>query len=149
MIRASILLVLATNLVAVPDRVIPPESSADELNRLEGTWALASGEKDGKSFSEDTVKAGRLILRRDSHEMKLDGDAYKGKQVVDPRPDPKVFDFNDAEGPFKGNVARGIYKTDGDLLRICLAPPGKDRPKEFKTGSGTGSILCVWKRVKN
>jgi hypothetical protein len=33
--------------------------------------------------------------------------------------------------------------------RVCFAPPGKPRPREFATKPGSSHTLHVWKRVKD
>jgi uncharacterized protein (TIGR03067 family) len=35
----------------------------------------------------------------------------------------------------------GVYELDGDEFRICYAPPGKERPKDFSAKAGTGHRL--------
>lgn len=54
----------------------------------------------------------------------------------------------DTEGPFKGKTTLGIYKLEGNQFTVCFAPPGKERPTEFSTTSGTGQFIHVWKRQK-
>jgi uncharacterized protein (TIGR03067 family) len=50
--------------------------------------------------------------------------------------------------PDKGQISLGIYEIAGDDYKVCFAPPGKDRPKEFSSKPGSGYILQVWKRAK-
>jgi hypothetical protein len=45
-------------------------------------------------------------------------------------------------------TALGIYELSGDTYKLCYAPPGKDRPKEFSAKEGTGYTLSVWQRKK-
>ena len=47
-----------------------------------------------------------------------------------------------------GKEIKGIYEMDGDTLKSCVAPAGKERPKEFSAGKGTGHTLRVFKRMK-
>ena len=42
----------------------------------------------------------------------------------------------------------GIYQQEGNRLKVCLDLSGKDRPREFKTKSGSNAILLVFKREK-
>jgi hypothetical protein len=48
----------------------------------------------------------------------------------------------------KGKAIRGIYAVRGDALRVCLARPGKPRPKAFESAEGSGHVLYTYKRVK-
>ena len=43
---------------------------------------------------------------------------------------------------------KGIYEIDGDNYKVCFAPPGKDRPKEFSSKGDEGLTLSVWKKAK-
>jgi len=41
----------------------------------------------------------------------------------------------------------GIYEFRGNQLTVCLAPPGKERPKKFGIGKDGGQIVITFKRV--
>jgi uncharacterized protein (TIGR03067 family) len=41
----------------------------------------------------------------------------------------------------------GIYSLQGDVLRYCVAAPGRPRPSEFATTKGDGYTLVVLKRI--
>jgi uncharacterized protein (TIGR03067 family) len=73
-------------------------------------------------------------------------DTIVGTHKVDPTKKPKEIDAMDTEGPYKGKTVLGIYKLEKGEFTVCFAPPGKDRPKEFSTKSGTGELLHVWKK---
>ncbi len=47
-------------------------------------------------------------------------------------------------GPDVGQVYSGIYRTDGSILLMCLAPSGSPRPIDFSTAPDSGQILYVW-----
>jgi uncharacterized protein (TIGR03067 family) len=52
---------------------------------------------------------------------------------------PAEFDFGEM---------KGIYSLRRDRLRICLAAPGKPRPKDFRTVAGDKRLLFVLEREK-
>ena len=64
---------------------------------------------------------------------------------LDPSKKPREVEFILAEGKKK---ALGIYELSGKTYKLCYAPPGKNRPKEFSAKKGTGYTLSVWQRKK-
>jgi uncharacterized protein (TIGR03067 family) len=145
--RPRALTVLAVGLLlagAAPEG----DAAKEEAKKLEGTWAMVSGEQDGKPLPAETVQKARLEITGDRHTVKVGADTFVGTHKVDPAPKPKAIDSMDTEGRFKGQTIRGLYKLEGDQFTVCFAEPGKERPKEFTTKSGTGHILHVWKREK-
>jgi uncharacterized protein (TIGR03067 family) len=55
-----------------------------------------------------------------------------GTFQLDPTQNPKVYDRMLPDGV----AGRGIYKFDGETLKICFGSPGADRPTEFSTMPG-------------
>ena len=135
-------------LALVAGLLVGADDPKDELKKLEGTWTMVSGEKDGKSEAEKTIKAAKLVIKGDQHDVKIGDDIFKGTHKVDPSKKPKTIDATDTEGPFKGKTVYGIYELGADTFKVCFAKAGDDRPKEFSTKSGTGHILHVWKKEK-
>jgi len=119
-----------------------------ELKKLEGAWDMVSGESKGAKLPESTVKAAKLTIAGDKHTVKVGEDNIVGTHKLDPTKTPKAIDAMDTEGPYKGKTTLGIYKVENGQFTVCFAPPGKDRPTEFTTKSGTGELLHVWKMKK-
>jgi uncharacterized protein (TIGR03067 family) len=115
------------------------EKQTKELMKLEGKWALVAGEAEGKALPEADIK---------KHTVKVGQTRIVGTHRVDPTGRPKTIDAMDTEGPFKDKTVLGIYEIKGDTFSVCFAPPGKKRPSEFTTKSGTGIIYHIWKRAK-
>lgn len=46
----------------------------------------------------------------------------------------------------EGKTGFGIYKLENGVFIVCFAPPGKDRPTEFTSKSGTGEVVHIWKK---
>ena len=124
------------------------DAAKGELKKLEGTWSMVSGEAKGENLPESTIKSAKLTIVGDKYSVKVSENAIAGIQTIDPTTKPKGIDAMDTEGPNKGKKAFGIYKLEKGVFTVCLAPPGKDRPTEFTTKSGTGEILHVWKLKK-
>ena len=124
------------------------KSAKEALKKLEGTWSMVSGEEEGKEIQEETIKSARLVIKGTRHTVKVGDDTFVGTHAVDPSKKPKAIHSKDTSGRFKDKTILGIYEIEGDELKVCFAPPDKERPTEFTTKSGTGTILHVWKRQK-
>ena len=57
-------------------------------------------------------------------------------------------DFKTIDVVTESNVSQGIYRLEGDSLRICGVPSGAERPAELTTTPGTKEVLFVLKRQK-
>jgi uncharacterized protein (TIGR03067 family) len=121
-----------------------------EMAKLEGTWKIVSIEIDGRKNSEAAMKEFH------EHSEVLKGDqwtAYHGDKIAAqqtfrliPTKSPKTIDIFDTN---KTLLWRGIYSLDGDTLTICFRQPDKgERPTEFLSRPGSGSVMLVMKRAK-
>lgn len=127
--------------------LIAAEAKDDaELKSLKGDYVMVSGEAKGEKLPAKTVKTATLTIEGDKHTVKVGDDTIIGTHKLAPTKKPKEIEASDTEGPFKGKTTLGIYKFEDGVFTVCFAPPGKDRPKEFTTKSGTGELLHVWKK---
>jgi len=119
-----------------------------ELKKVEGTWALSSGEDKDEKVADDVLKNASLTIEGNKHTFKIGDQTIAGTHTIDPTTKPKTIDAAHTEGPFNGQTLLGIYKLEGDKLTVCLALPDKERPTEFTTKLGTGTLLYTFKREK-
>jgi uncharacterized protein (TIGR03067 family) len=70
----------------------------------------------------------------------------KGTSTIDPTKKTKTIDLKLTEGDGKGEVHLGIYELGEKTRKLCFAPPGKDRPTEFTSKSGSEHILVTFER---
>ncbi len=125
------------------------DAAKEEKDRLEGEWSMVSGEIDGQPLPAEYVKGARRVARDGETTVMIGGRLFmKARYTVDPGKNPKAIDYVMTGGPTKGKTQLGIYELDGDKVKFCFAAPGKERPKEFTTGEGSGRTLSVWKREK-
>jgi uncharacterized protein (TIGR03067 family) len=151
--RESMMAALGMAVVALAVGAVIAANAEDAkkgLEKLQGTWALVSGERDGKKFTEEEVKKTMLFIKDDTFRIPESSVATSedGTIKIDPSKKPKEMDATTGSGPDKGKIWQGIYKLHGDTYEVCFAPPGKDRPTEFSSKAGSGHLLQVWKREK-
>jgi uncharacterized protein (TIGR03067 family) len=144
--RAS---VLAIAVFVTASSAVADDAAKKEMAQLEGEWSMVSGEANGASMPEATVKTGKRVAKDGETTITIGGQVYfKAKFTIDPTKKPRAIDYTMTEGPTKGKTHLGIYELDGDTVKFCFAAPGKDRPTEFTAKEGSEQTLSVWKRVK-
>jgi uncharacterized protein (TIGR03067 family) len=119
----------------------PQEAVKQEVEKLKGTWMLVSMEVNGQEVpGKDlryTFTEGKFSYQDGNKKPK------EGSYVLNPAKDPRTIDLS-----VKGERAGlAIYKVDKDTLTLCVATPGKGRPKEFATKDAPGALLLVFKRA--
>jgi RNA polymerase sigma factor (sigma-70 family) len=120
-----------------------------ESARLEGEWAMVSGEHDGQAVPEAFFKMWKRVARGNDTTVTFAGQTMlKATFTIDPSKNPKTIDYTVTDGSNKGKKQYGIYEWDGDKVRFCFAAPGKDRPTQFTTKGGDQITLSVWKRAE-
>ena len=112
-----------------------------ELDKLQGTWRVASLETDGSTQPSHELTDAAITVRGNQFASVGMGDAYDGTIELFPRKKPKAFDLVFTSGPAEGARNRGIYRLDDDTWTICLATRGKTRPRSFKTKPDSGLAL--------
>src|SRR6516164_3853246 len=120
-----------------------------ELEKFQGRWVLVSATIDGKAWEEDEIKHRSVVFKGEKLTL-----LYKDKErgtaslKIDPSKSPAQIDTTAEDGPRQGGTSKGIYKFDGDTLTICFVLDSKDRPTEFASKPGSGTLLIVHKRAK-
>jgi uncharacterized protein (TIGR03067 family) len=121
-----------------------------ELEKFQGKWVRVSITIDGKALEEDEIKHRSLVFKGEKLTL-----LYKDKErataslKIDRSKSPAQIDTTNEDGPRKGGTSKGIYKFDGDTLTICTGGWGKDnRPTEFASKPGSGTMLFVFRRAK-
>jgi uncharacterized protein (TIGR03067 family) len=134
-----LLLVPAVALLMAAD-----DQADKDKKALQGTWKVASLEKDGQAVPAEKVEDMKFDFKDDTFSRLSDGQRTEsGTFKLDPTKKPKAMDAT------HGNAKEStpfIYEIDGDTLKLCWRKPGGERPKEF-TGKGTDGYI-VLKREK-
>src|SRR5262245_29896837 len=91
---------------------------AQDAGVIQGAWTVASAERDGSPPRE--VAGHRLTLSGDTFTIQHEGHTlFRGTYTTEGSRKPASIDFRNTEGTVKGKTWKGIYRLDGDQLRIC------------------------------
>jgi uncharacterized protein (TIGR03067 family) len=145
--KPTALLFLAAGLLLAADA--PKEDVVKkELEKLQGTWKIASYETGGQVLPAEAV-VGTFVIKGDKYTFKTDDQEEEGTLKLDPEKKPATIDLIITSGNDKGKTQVGIYKLEGDKWTICLAMPGnKDRPSKFATSDENDHLIFGLKRDK-
>jgi uncharacterized protein (TIGR03067 family) len=125
------------------------DETATDQTKLQGTWTMVSGERDGQAFSDDIRKTFKRVAKDNETTVTAGAELMlKAKFSVDPSKQPKTIDYSVIGGSYAGSQQLGIYELEGETVKFCFAVPGKPRPTSFSTKSDDGRTLTVWKKVK-
>lgn len=146
--KPKLLFVLAAGLLLAADPGKQDPGQKD-LDKMQGDWALASMTRDGMKVPDLDVQAlFRSVKGNEYTIFRFERVVGKGTFKVDTTKKPKTIDLFQANAPADAKPVLGIYEFDGDELRVCYAPPGKDRPKAFESKPGQAQTLAVWEPEK-
>ena len=112
---------------------------------VEDEWELQSIVRDGKEGPSPDPRP-VITIRGSVWSFRIGDQTRTATVQVDA--DKKSIDVRADEGPDKGKVRKGVYEIKDDVLRICQADEGKDRPTEVSSKEGSGLTLITLKRVK-
>jgi uncharacterized protein (TIGR03067 family) len=126
-----------------------PEGDKDPA-KLEGAWVTSSLEVGGNKAPDAELKKspGRLTLKGGKWTFTVGGRDQNGTFTADPAKRPAQMDLKRSDGPNAGKTIRVIYELNGDTLKVCYAPLGKERPTTFDTTDKPGYALIVYRREK-
>ena len=119
-----------------------------EVAKLRGNWVIVAWDPSDPAFKvfEKDVKGGRVEFTQDHIQLKGVNGTKKFRYKLNANMPSKEMDWISE----KGEPIPGIYRLEGDTLKICIADyPGKQRPTEFKAkGPKNGQGLIILKRAK-
>jgi uncharacterized protein (TIGR03067 family) len=139
-------LLVITSLVAANAQ---SNDGSKDLEALQGTWRLVTGEIGGRKMTAEELKQAKLVFKGDHYTVRRGtGPTVVGTAKLNSAKTPKTIDITDVNGPYEGKTLLGIYAVKGDELKECFAPPGEARPAKFVTQTGSSQFLHVWKHMK-
>jgi uncharacterized protein (TIGR03067 family) len=149
--KTFLLLLMGTLLAAAaPETATTTASSAEDsaadLAKMQGNWVMNSMKSNGLKQPEEDVQATFRTVKDNTYVVShFTREMVKGTFKLDATQTPKTIESVLASQR-DGTPILGIYEFDDDKLRICNAPPGKPRPKEFDAKLGSQHTLVVWER---
>lgn len=125
-----------------------PEAAQKELKKFEGKWKPTSLVANGN----DEPPPDDAILEFKGRKLRfMDADVFD-VSALDPSTDPKLLDLKavaDLGEISKDKVYEGIYKLDGDTLKIALyIGAGAKRPTKLESEKDSAVVLVILKREK-
>jgi len=133
---------LALVWLAADDR----ETKSD-LAKFQGSWRFVSVITDGTPAPPDQIKGTVLTNDATTFAFKDPASTGGGTFRIDATKDPRQMDITFGTGPDKGQTVLGIYRFEGNRVRVCLGLPGKPRPTQFASPAGSGLVLEVLEPV--
>jgi uncharacterized protein (TIGR03067 family) len=138
-------LVMAAGLALAADKP-KAETPPDDRQKLQGTWAVVSGEAKGKTAPEEAIRDVKWVVKGNTLTARTaDGSTVKLTFKLDPGQKPRAIDLTNPE---RKETIQGIYLLEKDTWKVCLGAPGENRPRAFATRDNLKVILLVLRRAK-
>jgi len=118
----------------------------DELDLLQGAWAVAELEMEGQTISGGMLANARVEITGNRFSSVGMGAVYEGTLTLDDSASPHHLNMQFDAGPEKGNTNLGIYELIGDTWKICLSTKGEVRPAAFAAPAGSGFVFETLRR---
>jgi uncharacterized protein (TIGR03067 family) len=123
------------------------DTNAEDREKLQGDWAVVSFIADGIKAEDDNAQSLFRTVKGNEYTVYLfDKKLATGTFKIDAAKKPKAIDFFPSN--LAGKSMLGIYEIDGNTLKTCYAPPGKERPTEFTSTKGSERTLTIWEKEK-
>ena len=121
------------------------EDAKKELQKLQGTWVMVSGELGGKKAVDDHVSRSKIVYEGDKIQITVPNQTPETiiAEIVkiDPTKNPKEMHFIRKNGPNAGKTLIGIYEFEGDGQYKFAFDPDRSRDPQGirspKTGQAT------------
>ena len=127
------------------------EAIKKDRKQIEGTWKIIAVTIDGSKETDQNIKNFRVVNGSDgTWSFRYEDEVVsKGASTIDPTMKPKTIDFTPTDGDDKDKQYLGIYELGETTRKLCFAPPGKERPKEFTSTEGSQIYLVYFEREKS
>jgi uncharacterized protein (TIGR03067 family) len=113
-------------------------------DRIQGRWALVSGERHGEKFAPEAISGVRLVFAGNVLRTEKPGEVTEATFTLHPETSPKGIDID-----MDGSLGLGIYRLEGDRLAILHGEVGDPRPADFDAVKGGALTLLNLRRAEN
>jgi uncharacterized protein (TIGR03067 family) len=114
------------------------DDSQKEAQKLQGTWAVVSADREGETPPKDALKRMKVVIKADTFAIISDGEEEKAVFKLDPAQMPKAIDLIPPGSRAKKSL--GIYELDGDTLKLQWRKGGP-RPTKFDSSTDTSDAM--------
>jgi uncharacterized protein (TIGR03067 family) len=105
------------------------KDGAAVLKKIEGTWRFVAHEANGQKSPPEELAQLKITFSGDKFTVTQQGKVVQaGTHKLDPSKKPAQIDAMITEGQGKGGTMLGVYELDGNTIRVCFDPTGKERP---------------------
>jgi erythromycin esterase len=120
-----------------------------DMDRMQGIWRMVAMNQEGEPQPLDGPLARlQLIVKSDRRTLQADDVVFaQARYRINPSAEPPTIDVIVTQGAARGQTMLGIYDLTGSRLRVCLAAPGRERPREFYPKAGSGHVLQELERT--
>src|SRR5262249_59767052 len=112
---------------------------------IQGTWLVTALEREGQAVSKAELARlhFKLIFSGDKVTFDYTGGTEVGTFKLEAGNNAKTIEVIK-----ELDTSKGIYRLEGDSLKICGVPSGEEPPAEFASKPGTKQVLFVLQRQK-
>lgn len=120
-----------------------------DVEGMQGTWKLVALNQEGETEPlEGQMARLKVIVEGHRRTVRAGSTVYAVSHYrVNPWAQPPTIDVLVTQGGSRGQTMLGIYEITGDRLRVCLAPGGRERPRDFSPQIGSGHVLQELQRA--
>ena len=117
---------------------------------IEGTWRIVALEVNGNKVADADARKLTVVNGSDGNwSLHSEGkEVSRGTTNIDPTKKTKSIDVRPTVGGGKDELYLGIYELGENTRKLCFAPPGKARPTDFSSNTGSEHILVTFEREK-
>jgi uncharacterized protein (TIGR03067 family) len=126
----------------------PAAASPDDVIKIQGSWSRTSSAIGDAPLPSEFLKPLTYKFNDGRYEKTVNGgEPEKGTYSMDPSTNPGNLTMTATDGADAGRTILGIYELNGDTLRICVDPPGTNRPASFQSSSTTQHFIETYQRI--